>query len=85
MNLESRAQELIIEASKEILAIEDDIKVKKETIKDIKDNVKSEGLNIKALNNAIKRYRAYLEGKKEVEFDLEESDIYLNVLQENLV
>ena len=85
MNLESRAQELIIEASKEILAIEDDIKIKKETIKDIKDNVKSEGLNIKALNNAIKRYRAYLEGKKEVEFDLEESDIYLNVLQENLV
>lgn len=85
MSLEERAQTLIIDAAKEIISIQDEIDIKNETIKEIRADVKGEGLNIKALNSAIKRYRAYLQGKKEVENDLDEADIYLNVLQENLV
>lgn len=83
--VEERAQELIVDAAKEVIAIEEKINEHKETIKDIKSEVKSEGINIKALNNAIKRYKAYLEGKNEVENDLDEADIYLEVLKEELV
>lgn len=78
--VEKRAQELILEATKEIINTEARIKDLQEQIKDVKNDVKGEGINVKALNTALKRYRAYLEGK-DVETDLEESDIYLEVMK----
>lgn len=81
--VEERAQEIILTAAKEIIATEDSINELKENIKDIKADVKGEGINVKALNTAIRRYKAYLEGKSEVEEDLSESDIYLEVLKGN--
>lgn len=78
--VEKRAQELILEATKEIINTEARIKDLQEQIKEVKNDVKGEGINVKALNTALKRYRAYLEGK-DVETDLEESDIYLEVMK----
>lgn len=83
--LEKRAQELIKEAATEIIKYEDQIASLREDIKAVRTTAKDEGLNTTALNTAIKRYRAYLAGKKEVETTLVEADIYLEILKENLV
>ena len=81
--LEERAQGLIKQAVKEIIATEERIGDLKEEIKDTKKEIKSEGINIKALNTAIKRYKAYLAGKVDEEDALSESDLYLEVLKGN--
>lgn len=83
--LEKRAQEIILEAGKQIIKYQDAKKEIDEDIKDIKNDVKAEGINVKALNGAIKRYRAHLNGKVDLENDLDEADIYLEVLKENLL
>ena len=78
--VEQRAQELILEATKGIIELEGRISDFQGQIKEIKNDIKGEGINIKALNTALKRYKAYLEGK-DVETDLDESDIYLEVMK----
>lgn len=82
--LEGRAQELLSNACTEVMRIQDLIEDHKESIKDIKDELKSEGLNVKAFNTALKRYKEILKGKKEEENTLSESDIYLEVFQQSL-
>lgn len=82
--LEGRAQELLSNACTEVMRIQDLIEDHKESIKDIKDELKSEGLNVKAFNAALKRYKEILKGKKEEENTLSESDIYLEVFQQSL-
>lgn len=79
--VEDRAQQLILTATKEIIEIDNRIADLQGNIKDIKNDIKGEGINVKALNTAIKRYKAYLEGKDGIEQDLSESDIYLEVLK----
>lgn len=81
--VEARAQELIKEAVKEIIATEDSIAELKANIKATKIEIKGEGINVKALNTAIRRYKAYLAGKVEEEDALSESDLYLEVLKGN--
>lgn len=78
------AQELLTGMAKDIIALEDKMNNLKEEVNEIKKNAKSEGINPKALTVAIKRYREYIKGKKDTEVTLEESDLYLNVLQESL-
>lgn len=82
-NVEERAQELIKSASTEIMVLEDKIAEYKEEIKEIKNDVKNEGILLKALNGAIKRYRAIQEGKSK-ELEITEEDLYLNVLLETV-
>jgi len=84
-NLEKRAQELIAEAAKQIIDYEASMESIKADIKAVKDEMKSEGINIKALTDAIKRYKAHLAGKADIENDLDEADLYLKVLKESLV
>ena len=79
--VDNRAKELILQAAKEIIATEERIAELQVNIKDMKNEIKGEGINVKALNTAIKRYKAYLEGKSSLEEELSESDIYLDVLK----
>ena len=81
---EKRAQELITEAAKQIMDYEASMVSIKEDIKAVKDAIKGEGINTKALNDAIKRYKAIQAGKQNLESDLSEADLYLEVLKENL-
>jgi uncharacterized protein (UPF0335 family) len=78
------AQELLTSMTKDIIAVEDKISNLKEEIADIMKTAKSEGFNPKAVKTAIKRYREYLKGLVDAEVALTESDLYLEVLKENL-
>jgi hypothetical protein len=53
-------------------------------MKRTKEDLKGEGINIKAFNSAVKRYKALISGKKSTEADLDEADVYLEILQENI-
>lgn len=82
--VEKRAKELITEACQEILRLEGELEDIKQTMKRTKEDLKGEGINIKAFNSAVKRYKALISGKKSTEADLDEADVYLEILQENI-
>jgi uncharacterized protein (UPF0335 family) len=74
---QEEAKELLIRSAKEIQALEERMTELKEFKKNIIDGVKSHGLEVKALNQAIKRVR----DKKKNPLMEEEIDLYMDVIE----
>ena len=83
-NLEKKAQELIIQCATEVMRLEDQITDIRESLKEVKNDYKAEGLSIKALSGSIKRLRKIQEGKS-MEDELTEEDLYLETLKESVI
>lgn len=80
---EQRAQEIIIEAAKEIYNIEESIELKKETIKEIKKDIKDEGISMKAFNKAYREFKAIVNANPDELHEMEIADIYRESLLEH--
>jgi len=75
------AKELVKNGISEISPLMDMIAELQADIRDIKKEIKNEGINISAFNLALRRTRKLSEGKNDLESTIEESDIYLESLK----